>query len=139
MLDFKENAEKILEKEKLETLCLPDFAKAILDCKFFLLLIRIVFLRKKFLNVFFVISARSFNISLQHYCIVLKCYITLEKDKDIKKKRNECTPPGTPLLSNSNSSTQLNSYLNAASTPIPIERKRMDSTSSTSIYGMIFL
>lgn len=109
VLDFKENAEKILEKEKLETLCLPDFAKAILD-------------------------SRSFNISLQHYCIVLKCYITLEKDKDIKKKRNECTPPGTPLLSNSNSSTQLNSYLNAASTPIPIERKRMDSTSSTSIY-----
>lgn len=33
VLDFKENAEKILEKEKLETLSLNDFSKAILDCK----------------------------------------------------------------------------------------------------------
>jgi hypothetical protein len=33
VLDFKENAEKILEKEKLETLCLPEFSKAILECK----------------------------------------------------------------------------------------------------------
>ncbi len=57
MLDFKENAEKILEKEKTETLSLQDFSKAILD-------------------------SRSFEISLQHNCIKLKCYITLEKDKD---------------------------------------------------------
>jgi len=34
VLDFKENAEKILEKEKSETLCLNDFSKAILDCKY---------------------------------------------------------------------------------------------------------
>jgi hypothetical protein len=32
VLDFKENAEKILEKEKSETLCLNEFSKAILDC-----------------------------------------------------------------------------------------------------------
>ena len=61
VLDFKENAEKILEKEKSETLSLADFSKAILD-------------------------SRSFEISLQHNCIKLKCYITLEKDKDAKKK-----------------------------------------------------
>jgi hypothetical protein len=81
VLDFKENAEKILEKEKSETLCLNEFSKAILD-------------------------SRSFEISLQHNCIKLKCYITLEKDKDAKKKRNEQlqqqqqsthqTPPNTP-------------------------------------------
>lgn len=80
VLDFKENAEKILEKEKSETLNLNDFAKAILD-------------------------SRSFEISLQHNCIKLKCYITLEKDKDTKKKRNEQqnqhTPPGTPLSTSS--------------------------------------
>lgn len=89
VLDFKENAEKILEKEKSETLNLNDFSKAILD-------------------------SRSFEISLQHNCIKLKCYITLEKDKDSKKKRNEQqqlqqqqlqqqqqqqqqSPPGSPL------------------------------------------
>ena len=33
VLDFKENAEKILEKEKSETLCLNEFSKAILDCE----------------------------------------------------------------------------------------------------------
>jgi hypothetical protein len=33
VLDFKENAEKILEKEKLETLSLNEFSRAILDCK----------------------------------------------------------------------------------------------------------
>jgi hypothetical protein len=80
VLDFKENAEKILEKEKSETLNLVDFSKAILD-------------------------SRSFEISLQHNCIKLKCYITLEKDKDSKKKRPEQqqqqqqSPPGTPLSS----------------------------------------
>lgn len=55
VLDFKENAEKILEKERTETLSCQDFSKAILD-------------------------SRSFEISLQHNCIKLKCYITLEKD-----------------------------------------------------------
>jgi hypothetical protein len=39
---------------------------------------------------------------LQQYCIVLKCYITLEKDKDIKKKRNDQTPPSTPSSINFN-------------------------------------
>jgi hypothetical protein len=38
VLDFKENAEKILEKEKLETLSLNEFSKAILDCKYQLFL-----------------------------------------------------------------------------------------------------
>lgn len=38
---------------------------------------------------------------MQHNCIKLKCYITLEKDKDAKKKRNDSissqiTPPPTP-------------------------------------------
>jgi hypothetical protein len=33
VLDFKENAEKILEKEKSETLCLNEFSRAILECK----------------------------------------------------------------------------------------------------------
>lgn len=69
VLDFKENAEKILEKEKLETLNLEDFAKAILD-------------------------SRSFEVSLQHNYIKLKCYITLEKDKNSKKSLQ--TPPTTP-------------------------------------------
>ena len=36
VLDFKENAEKILEKEKSETLCLTEFSRAILECKLFL-------------------------------------------------------------------------------------------------------
>jgi hypothetical protein len=63
VLDFKENAEKILEKEKTETLSLQDFSKAILD-------------------------SRSFEISLQHNCIKLKCYITLEKDKDNNNNNN---------------------------------------------------
>lgn len=82
VLDFKENAEKILEKEKSETLNLNEFSRAILE-------------------------SRSFEISLQHNCIKLKCYITLEKDKDAKKKRNDSissqiTPPATPTsISNS--------------------------------------
>jgi hypothetical protein len=33
VLDFKENAEKILEKEKSETLNLNEFSRAILECK----------------------------------------------------------------------------------------------------------
>lgn len=69
VLDFKENAEKILEKEKSETLSLNDFSKAILD-------------------------SRSFEISLQHNCIKLKCYITLEKDKDAKKKMRDSNDGG---------------------------------------------
>ena len=85
MLDFKENAEKILEKEKSETLSLTDFSKAILD-------------------------SRSFEISLQHNCIKLKCYITLEKDKDAKKKmRNGVSECSSPPSNNSNNSP-LSSY-----------------------------
>ena len=61
----------------------------------------IVILKKKENLLFFVIKARSFEICLQNNCIKLKCYITLEKDKDAKKKRNEQqTPPGTPMSSN---------------------------------------
>lgn len=42
---------------------------------------------------------------MQHNCIKLKCYITLEKDKDAKKKRNDSqsqqtTPPATPTSVN---------------------------------------
>jgi hypothetical protein len=59
--------------------------------------------------LFFEYTARSFEISLQHNCIKLKCYITLEKDKDAKKKRNDSqsqmTPPATPTsVSNSQDS-----------------------------------
>ena len=109
VLDFKENAEKILEKEKSETLCLNDFSKAILDCgsHFF----NVIYSSQDANAVCLFILARSFEISLQHNCIKLKCYITLEKDKDAKKKRNEQqlqqqqqqTPPGTPVSSNSSS------------------------------------
>jgi len=100
VLDFKENAEKILEKEKSETLCLTDFSKAILD-------------------------SRSFEISLQNNCIKLKCYITLEKDKDAKKKRNEQlqqqqqnvhqTPPSTPPSTSHDQNMFDTSYANATS------------------------
>lgn len=38
VLDFKENAEKILEKEKSETLNLNEFSRAILECKLFIYL-----------------------------------------------------------------------------------------------------
>jgi hypothetical protein len=93
VLDFKENAEKILEKEKSETLCLDDFSKAILD-------------------------SRSFEISLQHNCIKLKCYITLEKDKD-KKKLNSPTQlqQQTRFRSDTNQSCDLSSPVSMASSP----------------------
>lgn len=89
VLDFKENAEKILEKEKSETLNLNEFSRAILE-------------------------SRSFEISLQHNCIKLKCYITLEKDKDAKKKRNDSissqmTPPATPTSVTNNQDSMLDS------------------------------
>jgi len=99
VLDFKENAEKILEKEKSETLNLNEFSRAILE-------------------------SRSFEISLQHNCIKLKCYITLEKDKDAKKKRNDQqqhqnTPPSSPTspsfsMSQNNSSSNQESSLDAS-------------------------
>jgi hypothetical protein len=95
VLDFKENAEKILEKEKSETLNLNEFSRAILE-------------------------SRSFEISLQHNCIKLKCYITLEKDKDAKKKRNDSvssqmTPPATPTAVSH--SLQDNSMLDSMCSP----------------------
>ncbi|CAF0949449.1 unnamed protein product [Brachionus calyciflorus] len=84
VLDFKENAEKILEKERLETLNLEDFAKAILD-------------------------SRSFEVTLQHNYIKLKCYITLEKDKNSKK--NLQTPPTTPSYSNGRTESFSSDYM----------------------------
>jgi len=85
VLDFKENAEKILEKEKSETLSLTDFSKAILD-------------------------SRSFEISLQHNCIKLKCYITLEKDKDAKKKMRNGVSECSSSPSNNSNNSPLSSY-----------------------------
>jgi hypothetical protein len=83
VLDFKENAEKILEKEKTETLSLQDFSKAILD-------------------------SRSFEISLQHNCIKLKCYITLEKDKDNNNNNVNSNSSSNNNSNNSLSSQNLN-------------------------------
>ena len=49
---------------------------------------------------------------------MLRCYITLEKDKDVKKKRNDQTPPTTPSI-------------NFTQNPLTsTERLRLDSTSS---------
>ena len=57
-------------------------------------------------------------------CIILSCYITLEKDKDIKKKRNDLTPPATPVPTTT-SSQQMQSLLAS------IDRPRFDSVSSS--------
>lgn len=68
----------------------------------------------------FEFEARSFEISLQHNCIKLKCYITLEKDKDAKKKRNDSqsqmTPPATPTnVSNNQDSSMLDNLMSPIS------------------------
>lgn len=89
------------------------------------------FLKIVFFFIYF--SARSFNISLHNCCIVLRCYITLEKDKDVKKKRNDQTPPTTPVLNTATlnvSNNILNTLARSPSCSLSIERTRFDSTSS---------
>lgn len=51
VLDFKENAEKILEKEKSETLNLNEFSKAILECKFYYQILRNIISNSETLNL----------------------------------------------------------------------------------------